>query len=81
MVFVVERQTTKILPTKPYRIVLGCGLYIATTNIFPRTGQKFTVHENFTPRKIPTIGYFVNTSQGAKHEVMPLTASIVYDLT
>ena len=26
MVFVVERRTTKFLPTKQYRIVLGCGL-------------------------------------------------------
>ena len=26
MVFVVERQTTKFLPTKQYHVVLGCGL-------------------------------------------------------
>jgi len=54
-IFVVKRRTTKFLPTKPYRIAPGYGLYTATAKIFPRTGQKFTVHENFTPRKIPAI--------------------------
>ena len=45
MVFMDER---KFLPTKQYHNVLGCGL---VTKIFPRTGQKFTSHENFTPLK------------------------------
>ena len=36
MVFVVERRTTKFLPTKAYHIVSGCGLV-------------FCGHENFSP--------------------------------
>ena len=47
VVFVVERRTTKFLLTKQYRIVPGCGLVYC--KIFPRTGQKFTSHENFMP--------------------------------
>ena len=31
MVFVVERRTTKFVPTKQYRIVPGCGLVVYTT--------------------------------------------------
>ena len=58
VVFVVERQTTKLLPTKQYRMVRRSHTYCtATTKIFPRTGPKITAHENFIPRKIPAIRY------------------------
>ena len=56
--FVLERRTTKFLPTKQYRIVWRSHMYCtATTKIFPQTGQKFTAHENFTPWTIPAIRY------------------------
>ena len=45
VVFVVERRTTKYLPTKTVR---------APKN-FPRNSQKYDFHENITPRKIPAI--------------------------
>jgi len=58
VVFVVERRTTKFIPTKEYRIVPECGLVYRDHE---RTGQKFTAHENFTPRKISATRYVVST--------------------
>ena len=42
------------LPMKQYHNVPGV---VASTKIFPRTGQKFTPHENFITWKIPAIWY------------------------
>ena len=58
VVFVVERQATKFLRMKQYRIVWLSHTYCTvTTKSFLQTGQKFTAHKNFTPppRKIPAI--------------------------
>ena len=50
MVFVVERRTTKFLPTKQCHIVWHSHTYYtATMKLFPQTGPKFTAHENLTP--------------------------------
>ena len=49
MVFVFD-----ILPTKQYHIVGRSHMYCTvTTKNFPRTGQKFTAHENLPPEKYP----------------------------
>ena len=53
VVFVVERQTTKFLPTKQYHIVLGCGLVYCNDENFS-SFQKFTAHKNSA--KIPLYG-------------------------
>ena len=53
MVFMVDRQTTKFLPTKvlPHNIKMLMW-YTTTIHICPRNGHKFTSHdENIAPRK------------------------------
>ena len=58
VVFVVERQNTKFLPTKQYRKVPGCGLVYCDHENFSTNWPKFTAHKNFTPQKIPAIQYY-----------------------
>ena len=49
MVFVVERRTTKFLPTKQYRNVQGCGLVYGDNENFstnwPKTVGRPAVHK------------------------------------
>ena len=49
--FEVERQAIKLLPTKHYHIVPGCGLVYCDHETFSINCPKFTAHENFTPLK------------------------------
>ena len=53
MVFVVERRTTKFVPTKQYRIVPGCGLvvYTTTTKRFSMNWPKIHCSQKFYPTK------------------------------
>ena len=71
LVFVVERRTTKYLPTKN----TACArpkyeANRATTKFFPRNSQNYDFHENITPRKIPAIRYLqetITSLHGWKH--------------
>ena len=61
MVFVVEKRTTKYLPTK--RLVVGATARPGCMGVWfiPRDHETFSLnfdfHENFAPRKIPAIRY------------------------
>ena len=55
MVFVVEKRTTKYLPTK--RLVVAWGVVYSDHENFSRNSLNFDFHENFAPRKIPAIRY------------------------
>ena len=53
MVFVVERRTTKVLPTKQYRIVPGCGLVYRDHENFSTDWPKIHCSRNLPPEKYP----------------------------
>ena len=51
VVFVVERRTTKFLPTKAYRIVLGYGLVFCDHENFSSNWPKIYCSQKFYPPK------------------------------
>ena len=51
MVFMVERRTTKFLPTKHYRIVLGCGLVYCDHENIATNWPKIHCSRKFYPLK------------------------------
>ena len=51
MVFVVERQATKFLPMKQYRMVPGCGLVYRDHENFPTNRPKVHCSRKFYPPK------------------------------
>ena len=57
VVFVVERRTTKFLPTKQYCIVLGCGLVYRDHENFSTNWPKIHCSRKFYPPKIATLRY------------------------
>ena len=60
MIFVVERPTTKFLPTKQYRIVPGCGLVYHDHENYSTNCPKIHCSRKFYPPK--NIRYTVVTS-------------------
>ena len=59
----VEKRTTKYLPTKRLVVAMGSGLYRATTKFFPRNSLNLDFHENFAPQ---------NTVYACVHEMKVL---------
>ena len=59
MVFVVERRTTRFLPTKVYHIVPGRGLvYCDHEKIFPKLAKNSLLTKTLLPEKYPLYGMY-----------------------
>ena len=64
MVFMVERRTTKFLPTKQYHIVLGCGLVYCDHENFSTNWPKIHCSRKFYPPEITRYTVFRTAHAG-----------------
>ena len=77
MVFVIERRSTKFLPTKQYRIVPGYGLVYRDHENFSTNWPKTHCSRKVLPReKYPLFGIYT-TEVHSKNDIVPLTKTFV----